>query len=114
MILVGVSEQDGDDAEDSLLELADLVDTAGATVQPSAFVNLIRDALDIEVLNRQEFDKRYLPETAASAFSSGCSALQDDCDLANANFSVLEEKSEFALRAKRVLDSTKKFTPKIS
>lgn len=32
VILVGVSEQDGDDAEDSLLELADLVDTAGATV----------------------------------------------------------------------------------
>ena len=89
-------------------------DTAGATVQPSAFVNLIRDALDIEVVNRQEFDKRYLPETAASAFSSGCSALQDDRDLANAYFSVLEEKSEFALRAKRVLDSTKKFTPKIS
>ena len=32
VILVGVSEQDGDDAEDSLAELADLVKTAGATV----------------------------------------------------------------------------------
>jgi len=32
VILVGVSEQDGDDAEDSLVELADLVKTAGATV----------------------------------------------------------------------------------
>lgn len=32
VILVGVSEQDGDDAEDSLLELAELVKTAGATV----------------------------------------------------------------------------------
>lgn len=32
VILVGVSEQDGDDAEDSILELADLVKTAGATV----------------------------------------------------------------------------------
>ena len=32
VILVGVSEQDGDDAEDSLMELAELVKTAGATV----------------------------------------------------------------------------------
>ena len=32
VILVGVSEQDGDDAEDSLVELADLVKTAGAHV----------------------------------------------------------------------------------
>ena len=32
VILVGVSEQDGDDAEDSLTELADLVKTAGAVV----------------------------------------------------------------------------------
>jgi len=32
VILIGVSEQDGDDAEDSLIELADLVKTAGATV----------------------------------------------------------------------------------
>ena len=32
VILVGVSEQDGDDAEDSLSELAELVKTAGATV----------------------------------------------------------------------------------
>ncbi len=32
VILVGVSEQDGDDAEDSLLELAELVKTAGAVV----------------------------------------------------------------------------------
>lgn len=31
-ILVGVSEQDGDDAEDSLAELAELVKTAGASV----------------------------------------------------------------------------------
>lgn len=32
VILVGVSEQDGDDAEDSVAELAELVRTAGATV----------------------------------------------------------------------------------
>ena len=32
VIQVGVSEQDGDDAEDSLAELAELVKTAGATV----------------------------------------------------------------------------------
>lgn len=32
MILVGVSEQDGDDAEDSVAELAELVRTAGAVV----------------------------------------------------------------------------------
>ena len=32
VILVGVSEQDGDDAEDSVAELAELVQTAGATV----------------------------------------------------------------------------------
>lgn len=32
VILVGISEQDGDDANDSLLELAELVKTAGATV----------------------------------------------------------------------------------
>lgn len=32
VILVGVSEQDGDDAEDSLAELAELVKTAGAAV----------------------------------------------------------------------------------
>lgn len=32
VVLVGVSEQDGDDAEDSLEELAELVKTAGATV----------------------------------------------------------------------------------
>ena len=32
VILVGVSEQDGDDAEDSLVELAELVKTAGASV----------------------------------------------------------------------------------
>lgn len=32
VILVGISEQDGDDAEDSLSELAELVQTAGATV----------------------------------------------------------------------------------
>ena len=31
VILVGVSEQDGDDTEDSLAELAELVHTAGAT-----------------------------------------------------------------------------------
>ena len=29
VVLVGVSAQDGDDAEDSLLELAELVKTAG-------------------------------------------------------------------------------------
>ena len=32
VVLVGVSERDGDDAEDSLVELAELVKTAGATV----------------------------------------------------------------------------------
>ena len=32
VILVGISEQDGDDAEDSLAELAELVKTAGAVV----------------------------------------------------------------------------------
>lgn len=32
VVLVGVSERDGDDAEDSLVELADLIKTAGATV----------------------------------------------------------------------------------
>ena len=32
VLLIGVSEQDGDDAEDSLVELADLVKTAGAKV----------------------------------------------------------------------------------
>ena len=32
VVLVGISEQDGDDANDSLSELADLVKTAGATV----------------------------------------------------------------------------------
>ena len=32
VILVGISEQDGDDANDSLVELAELVKTAGATV----------------------------------------------------------------------------------
>ena len=32
VILVGVSEQEGDDAEDSVTELAELVKTAGATV----------------------------------------------------------------------------------
>ena len=32
VILVGVSEQEGDDAEDSVAELAELVKTAGATV----------------------------------------------------------------------------------
>ena len=32
VILVGVSEQDGDDAEDSVAELAELVKTAGAQV----------------------------------------------------------------------------------
>ena len=32
VVLVGISEQDGDDANDSLLELADLVKTAGAKV----------------------------------------------------------------------------------
>ena len=32
VLLIGVSEQDGDDAEDSLIELADLVKTAGAVV----------------------------------------------------------------------------------
>ena len=33
VVLVGVSERDGDDAEDSLVELAELVKTAGATVK---------------------------------------------------------------------------------
>ena len=32
VVLVGVSEQDGDDAEDSVAELAELVKTAGAEV----------------------------------------------------------------------------------
>ncbi|MCI7322162.1 MAG: GTPase HflX [Lachnospiraceae bacterium] len=32
VVLVGISEQDGDDAEDSLVELAELVKTAGASV----------------------------------------------------------------------------------
>ena len=32
VLLIGVSEQDGDDAEDSLEELAELVHTAGAQV----------------------------------------------------------------------------------
>lgn len=35
VLLVGVSEQDGDDTEDSLLELAELVKTAGAEVMGS-------------------------------------------------------------------------------
>lgn len=35
VILVGVSEQDGDDAEDSLMELEELVKTAGASVAGS-------------------------------------------------------------------------------
>ena len=37
VILVGVSEQDGDDAEDSLAELAELVKTAGASVAGTLF-----------------------------------------------------------------------------
>lgn len=32
VILVGVSQQDGDDAEDSVAELAELVETAGASL----------------------------------------------------------------------------------
>ena len=41
VILVGVSEQDGDDAEDSVAELAELVKTAGATVVGCQVSNLI-------------------------------------------------------------------------
>ena len=36
VILVGVSEQDGDDAEDSVEELKELVKTAGAAVVGAA------------------------------------------------------------------------------
>ena len=39
VVLVGISEQDGDDANDSLLELADLVKTAGAKVVSLAAEN---------------------------------------------------------------------------
>lgn len=39
VILVGVSEQDGDDAEDSLAELAELVKTAGAVVAGTLIQN---------------------------------------------------------------------------
>ena len=38
VVLVGVSEQDGDDADDSLSELAELVKTAGATVVGTLFL----------------------------------------------------------------------------
>ena len=42
VILVGVSEQDGDDAEDSLAELAELVRTAGATAVGTVIQKLER------------------------------------------------------------------------
>ena len=43
VILVGVSLSEGDDAEDSLLELAELVKTAGAQVAGTAIQN--RDSI---------------------------------------------------------------------
>ena len=42
VILVGVSEQDGDDTEDSLEELAELVRTAGATAVGTVIQKLER------------------------------------------------------------------------
>ena len=51
VILVGVSEQDGDDAEDSVAELAELVKTAGATVVGTMIQNL-EDMLDTKVMDR--------------------------------------------------------------
>jgi GTP-binding protein HflX len=38
VILVGVSEQDGDDTEDSIAELYELVKTAGAEVHPGTYI----------------------------------------------------------------------------
>ena len=45
VILVGVSEQDGDDAEDSLAELAELVKTAGASVAGTLVSDLLPEIL---------------------------------------------------------------------
>ena len=42
VILVGVSEQEGDDAADSIAELAELVETAGASVAGSVLQKLTR------------------------------------------------------------------------
>ena len=42
VILVGVSEQDGDDTEDSLAELAELVRTAGAAAVGTVIQKLER------------------------------------------------------------------------
>ena len=65
VILVGVSEQDGDDAEDSLAELAELVKTAGASVagtliqkreliHPGTYVGTGKVAEIAELLERTE------------------------------------------------------------
>lgn len=42
VILVGVSEQEGDDAEDSMEELKELVQTAGASVEGTVLQKLTR------------------------------------------------------------------------
>lgn len=42
VILVGVSEQEGDDAEDSIAELAELVQTAGAAIEGTVLQKLTR------------------------------------------------------------------------
>ena len=75
VILVGVSEQDGDDAEDSLAELAELVKTAGASVagtliqkreliHPGTYVGTGKVDRKSTRLNSSHSDRSRMPSSA--------------------------------------------------
>ena len=95
VILVGISEQDGDDAEDSLAELAELVKTAGAVVVGT----LIQKR---ETIHPGTYDGTgKVDEIAQLLVATGATGIVCDDELSPAQMKILE-----SILATKVMDRT--------
>ena len=74
----------------------------------------IKEALSLDVLDSENFNKKYLPETSAAAFSRGCALLSSNSKYANTLFDALKSDSVLYSRAQTVVGSLESKKPYIS